>query len=999
MTRRLLPYEHELVKALGVTEEEYVDFLAAQHDYTLTPEDKLKEVRADFGLTAIILTVVGVIFQVAAAVLAPRPEQPKANSQRTRRDQQFSPRFGFNSTQELAKYGDPVNLVYCNTNDNVTGGVRVNTSLVWSAVASYGSSQYMQLLMVLGAGSIEEIDFDKTAFGQTPVRQFATQKAWTYQSNGLTRFTDRVSGDSTDPAGFGSTVADYVYRVRPSANTFREGFSQAFSPTTLNRCGVFAPVPVNIRYRGQDESGDPLYIQPTITATGLEAYWPIDDNDKTRQPVPIGHQFTLTFGKLVGTDSDNDDKIATSDLRKAVFSSIDAASAYKLGSARFRVKTISDYNIEEADVTVTFECIKSGLCPQIGYGVTFYGELSNVPRQQRNDYFDTKCLAKIEEASYTTITQCQIVDFALKARLFKRVQNRAKKYGENRYQTYRESDNGIKYRSAFFWFWYRKTTSSTWTKVNHVFCVRRSADLDNFLSLRFIGLDNSGGYEFWFDPIAETAAEMRLHGLAHFAYIENAGEAIVLTNPDGTKVEFFGSTAAPFDTYLSPKNNNPSEIDEWSLFSWRADTQIQFSFDQGPEITIMAVTEQSVEQFSTYPSLYSNLAMLGFNAYSGQGIQDLRSVSVFAKKGKRVARLRDDGTFQTLSDGITPVATESSSYAPEIFLDTVLDKVNGIGRFTTIQGIDLKALALAKRFCVVNQLYMDCVIADQVPWRQFWSEVAPYSLLEFGRIGGKETLIPAVPCTSAGQITQQVTISALFNQGNILEDSYKEEFIDYGSNTQDLIATVIYRDTERDETFPRNTSVEVRRKGVLDSAAVRQTFDLSQYVTSRSQAIKYGKLVCNQRRLMRRAIEFSTFPTDSVIAPGAYIYVSLGRNQWDNINTGIVETNGVLNTPLSSPISGSGFNALLYRSGSPVVRLSGVTVTNNTSAQLASYSGYMFVLGQVVTTKRVFRVTQVQMEEDGQVNVKAVDHPCTETGSQTLSLIADFSDTLFEPVR
>jgi hypothetical protein len=55
----------------------------------------------------------------------------------------------------------------------------------------------------------------------------------------------------------------------------------------------------------------------------------------------------------------------------------------------------------------------------------------------------------------------------------------------------------------------------------------------------------------------------------------------------------------------------------------------------------------------------------------------------------------------------------------------------------------------------------------------------------------------------------------------------------------------------------------------------------------------------------------------------------------------------------------------------------------------------LFVLGQTITRKRVFRVTEVQMDEEGQVTVSAIEHPCVESGSQTLSLIASFADSGF----
>jgi hypothetical protein len=146
---------------------------------------------------------------------------------------------------------------------------------------------------------------------------------------------------------------------------------------------------------------------------------------------------------------------------------------------------------------------------------------------------------------------------------------------------------------------------------------------------------------------------------------------------------------------------------------------------------------------------------------------------------------------------------------------------------------------------------------------------------------------------------------------------------------------------------------------------------------------------------VRRAIDFATFPTDSVLEPGSYIYVAIGENQWDQISTGVIEDGGALNTPIGQVPNGSGLKALVYQSGSDVITVDSVTVTNGTAAALAPYAGRLFVLGSTITRKRVFRVTEVQMDEEGEVSVKAIEHPCVESGSETLSLIADFSDSAF----
>lgn len=1202
MTRRLLPYEHELIRLLQVSESDYLDFLSAQHDYTRSPEEKLQELQGD--PVSITIAVIGVLFQVASALLAPKPEIPTQQAGRQRREQVFAPRFGFNSQQELAKYGDPVNLVYCNTSDNATGGVRVATSLIWSAVHSEGSSQFMQMMLAVGASDIGRIDAERIAFGQTPIRQLAAGKTWAYLgANRPLQFSDLIRGSATDPTRVGEASTSVAYRTTLVGDQHADGFSQSFSPSTMNRFGVYAPIPINVNYIDRDQDGKQNAAPLGIEIDGIGAYWPSNVLNKTRPVVPLGQRMTLIFRRIGSTTSDT--ARAAKELRRTLSSYIDAASTYKLGSAKFRVAApITNVELEDGAMAVVMECVEPGVMPYEDYGTkdfknngkeaqneivvlqseisaldqlitlnepilkpgfgdaanarleelrarkqqladltdrqwsndeleiilngsisvdgpvktaataiddlrdkrravqasiddelekdsnkrntenikkwklqivgynkeikkaqarldrrlerygladyvynwNYRGDIRRTAKQERawiidsekaalndlykiaadanavdaaamatrnaqwaaqkqikqarivqlqnylaspnnwNDFFNTKCLVKLEEAGYETITQCRVVDFALKAKIFKRIQGRASEYGQEKVEKYRDSDNGTKVRAAFFWLRYRRT-GQAWSRVPYIFGVRRGADVDNFMSLKFIATDNTGNWQFRFDPIAETAAEMIYGGVADFAYIENSGAVQTISGPAGGQFTFKG-TLRTRSGYKPSINVNPYEVDEWGLFSVRSDTQTSFSFEGGPEFTITAVTEQRVESFSTYPNLYSGLTLLGFNAYSGQGIQDLRSVSVFALEGKKLRRLRDDGTYPATPDG-------SSSYAPDIFLDTILDPLNGIGRFAKVGGIDLQALALAKRFCQRNGLFMDGVIAERGAWRQFWAEVAPYSLLELGRIGGRETLVPAVPCDNAGTITRNVPISALFNAGNILEDSYKEEFLDFGSNVQDLIASIIYRDTEVDGVFPRNRSVEISRSDATELNAVRQTFDLSQFVTNRSQAVLFGKLLCQQRRYVRRAIEFRTFPTDSPLIPGAYIYVAIGENRWDQVTTGVVEAGGVLNTPIGKVVNGSGYTALLYKSGSQVTTATGVSVSNGTAASLASYQGWMFVLGTTITRKRVFRITEVQMDEEGEVSVKALEHPCEESGSNTLSLIANLGDSIF----
>jgi hypothetical protein len=1400
MTRKLLPYEHDLIQQLGVTEDEYLDFIEVQFNYELSPEQRIAKPQCDpisaafaataigaatFGQTLIVAAVLiapGILFQVAAMLLMPKPSLPSSGGGNRAREQRFSPRFGFNSSQELGQYGDPINLVYCNTSDNREGGVRIGTSLVWSSVESYGSTQFMQLLLVLGAASIKTLDFERTAFGQLPLGQFSESNTWLYyEDNGNVKFNDKVLGDGKDPTR-GNKGSEHVCRV---ARIFdkSDGYSQAFSPSSLTSIGVYDPIPLNIEIQERRNSGRPQWGNLQITIAG--------DNYGTGGNVSyaVGNEITVVFAKAAKRQQIVV-KEAAKDMRYQLAESLDRASTYMLGTAKFRLVSVNggdENNLDDKDVRAKFECIEAGRRPVTEYNrtrskiwdeddreklqdakdilndpltdaektaierlndsspnnfgrvkdtifvddyrftvaagrttsgnpnpdntsgqvdqisgasakfkvnikalgfpqdynftddrvVTWKNELdknqtltipsggsiavskkilrsflANKPKldvaalrdeideqlenarqlisdinnakydqgpdgfrkkvkessefqkkyktpigeargiaqnkikgtfdlnkkstvidgervllggdtgtkftkkdragidtslkdadnkiDDKEDYlieqvairrrryisntirnaeapargelkfidglsypnggikamkkklarlkgrfvtdqigvkavrsemnklikdkedalndlklllknwedfivnadddFFTKCLVKIESAAYQTVTACDFVKFAIRCKLFRRISGRAKDYGDSEAPDgYRLSDNGIHGRMAFFKVSYKETGASTYQGFPVVFAVRRGTDQDNFIGLAFKGPSREK-WEFKFDPIGDISAETK-SGETHIAFIENEGKVQTFKDGKGATFGWTGSRKPIPSTGIHDvlKERGPLYTNEWDLFSNRSDTQVQFSFDGGPEFRITSVTEQQAESIA---GKYTNLSMMALGVFSGRGVQDLRSITAYVTEGKICHTITEAGNFEVgtkyqivqvgstnftaigvQSDGkgtltntvgrrftatakgsgsgiATAYEAGSSSFAPDIFADTILDTENGIGKFAKTEGIDWNGIALAKEFCKNNglgcQLFMDGVIAEQTPWRQFWAETAPFSLLEFARVGGRETLIPAVPVNAAGKANREVLVNALFTAGNVLEGSYKEEFIDYGSAVQDLIATVIYRKTELQDVFPRNSSVTVSLKGVNPSIAVSQSFDISQFVTQEKQAILFAKLLCNQRRHIRRGIEFKTFPTDTPISPGAYIYVDIGLNTWERVSSGLIMQGGELNSPLLQRIPNGSYSVLAYKGNTSPVSLAGIAVSNGVAAAIAPYAGYMFVLGAQSNKKRVFRVTEVQMDEEGEVTIKAMEHPCDDVGGKLLSRIANFSDSLFD---
>ena len=211
---------------------------------------------------------------------------------------------------------------------------------------------------------------------------------------------------------------------------------------------------------------------------------------------------------------------------------------------------------------------------------------------------------------------------------------------------------------------------------------------------------------------------------------------------------------------------------------------------------------------------------------------------------------------------------------------------------------------------------------------------------------------------------------------------------------------MVYRETNSEDVFSVNKVVEVRRANVTDGEAVRQTFDASQFVTQKEQAIMFGKLLVNQRRWIRKGIEFRTFPSEAAIEPGSFIYVDIGLKDWDSYSTGVVMEGGALNSPIKDQIRDGSYSFLFYDAEKGSVNSGTYSVSGNVVSGLpTSHVGRMFVMGTEKPSKRVYRVTEVAIEEEGEVSVKALEYPCfTEGDDQPRARIADFRSSQFDPI-
>ena len=191
--RLLLPYELDLCESLGITPEEYWEFIFAAQEQVKKrgPEyAHIPDVRKRPGFNHCHpghwRSNVG--HWRAASAKAQRHLVSATQSGWILLGRKAETRYtrsnNFDSVQQLANLGEIVPLIFANykTAGGVNyGGIRVETDLLHSQLISSGNNQLLYALMMFGAGPLgEKPDFDGYAIGDLLLRDFAPEKVKLY---------------------------------------------------------------------------------------------------------------------------------------------------------------------------------------------------------------------------------------------------------------------------------------------------------------------------------------------------------------------------------------------------------------------------------------------------------------------------------------------------------------------------------------------------------------------------------------------------------------------------------------------------------------------------------------------------------------------------------------------------------------------------------------------------------------------------------------------------
>ena len=401
----------------------------------------------------------------------------------------------------------------------------------------------------------------------------------------------------------------------------------------------------------------------------------------------------------------------------------------------------------------------------------------------------------------------------------------------------------------------------------------------------------------------------------------------------------------------------------------------QKSHQDGPEHEISYINE--LINPGSGKASYMDLAIGGIRINSAKEWTNFTQLSAYFKKGIKVPDL-------TNSPAGPPKA---SNNFVEIAYALLTDPYLGAGDLVGVNAVG--DMTEAAKFVEANGFTWDGVISNKINLRDFLHTHGTYNLLDFTVIGGKFSLLPAVPFDGEYKIqhNKKIDVSGLFTDGNIKD--LKVSFLS-PEERQLFKANVLYR-KERANGFAETKSVMYRLGDYYGGKNTDpiETYDLSGFATTREQAVKYAKYILKIRKEVDHGLSFKTAPQYCVnLAPGSYIRLVSEATHVERYSNGVITDSG----EVVSKDDITGVQDIYYwKPGTTVEKVKEANNVNFTTKEGLPL-GVLFTLKNTVTSNRVYKVETISYAEDGLVEISGSHAPLTDSGS--LAILDGWSGVL-----
>lgn len=398
------------------------------------------------------------------------------------------------------------------------------------------------------------------------------------------------------------------------------------------------------------------------------------------------------------------------------------------------------------------------------------------------------------------------------------------------------------------------------------------------------------------------------------------------------------------------------------------------SNESSPEHAITYVNEIVDNNFT--PN-YTNMAMAGLALKASRTYAQLDQLRVWIDDGIPVKRFHP-------AEANT---TGPSNLFPDLVYYLLTDKTAGAGNLISPSQIKTSDFAIAATFCLGNKLHFDGAITDPINIRDFITSIAPFFLCNFVISDGLFSLLPAVPTTSSGSISQgAIPISAIFTNGNIIEDSFSIEYLN-SEERNDIQVVMRYREGAKNQ-LPVERTLSVRWNIFNAIQNKIETFDMTQYCTSRNHALLAAKYILSIRKRVTHSVRFKTTPQGLNLSPGSYIRVVTQSSPYSGVNNGVISETGVITSAI--PLTNGNYSVLYYKPPSEAPISGTLTVNNGVTTQSGLY-GSIFTVVNTSTATNTYIVEQLTLDGEGLVEIVASHFP-TDSGYRSV-IASDLAST------
>ena len=412
---------------------------------------------------------------------------------------------------------------------------------------------------------------------------------------------------------------------------------------------------------------------------------------------------------------------------------------------------------------------------------------------------------------------------------------------------------------------------------------------------------------------------------------------------------------------------------------------VEKSNANSPEHQIVYVNEIQ-EYENEQPPVMNDLTLAGLSLKAGRNFSQLDQLRCWLAEGIPVERLHPNKQT-AYEDGF---ATGPSNLLTDLVYYLLTNQMGGAGGLLGMTAgdpflVDKPDMIDTSKFLYEQKLFFNGPITERTNLRQFIADVAPYFLCNFVVTDGKFSLKPAFPVNSLGQFNQgAVPIAQLFTEGNILEDSYKVEYLG-GEERRTFQAIVRYRQ-ENPNKLPEEKAVTVKGTGggYSDSRVEllpQEQFDLTTFCTSEHHAVMVAKYFLSLRKLVTHTISFSTTLDGLNIAAGSYIKVATRSSPYSSARNGTINAAGAV-TSLTDFADGQ-YRVSYFKADSEDVQDGVMTVSNKTVSE-STFASSVFAMIDDSVSQNVYVVEQLTFSQEGTVDIVASEHPCFSDGRSKL---------------